>query len=99
MLPRELIEELGGEFPSISRWNESAEGFLRDSFLCPELQLTINSAEKSATVTLSERIFNEFHGGAPKIQRDSLRRLHSEMAQLVSEVTGFNILFNSPLNL
>ena len=86
-----LIDELASEFPSISLWNGSAEEFVRKSFRSPELQIAIKPEEKEATVTLNMSLFDEIHGKCPKIQRDSLLRLHSEMVQLVSEVTGFKI--------
>ena len=85
-----MIEELAGEFPSVYRWNESAEEFVRRSFLGPELKVTITGA-KAATVTLNKRLFDEMNGRRPKVTRDPVLRLHSEMVQLVSEVTGWRI--------
>ena len=85
-----LIEELAGEFPGISFWNESTEGFIRQSFLGPELRVTIHTS-KAAIVVLNRTLFDEGHQNVPKIQRESEWRIHSEMVQLVSEVTGWKI--------
>lgn len=87
----ELIEELGGEFPSISLWNESTEDFVRQSFSRPELELETKPSEKAAIVTLDKSLFEKLHGRSGKIHRESMLRLHSEMVQLVSEVTGWRI--------
>jgi hypothetical protein len=85
-----MIEELAGEFPVFCRWNESAEEFVKQSFLGAELTVTINGS-KTATITLDKKVFNVVNRGAPKITQDSLLRLHSEMVQLVSEVTEWRI--------
>jgi transcription antitermination factor NusA-like protein len=86
-----LIDELGGEFPAISFWNESTEKFVRQNFASPELQIAMKPPEKRAVVTLNMTLFDRLHRRSPKITRDSLLRLHSEMVELVSEVTGWKI--------
>jgi hypothetical protein len=85
-----MIEELAGEFLVFFLCNESAEESVRRSFLGPELKVTITGA-KAATVALDKRLFDEMNGRRPKVTRDSVLRLHSEMVQLVSEVTGWRI--------
>ena len=85
-----LIDELAGEFLSISRWNESTEEFIRWSFSGAEVRATVHSS-KAATVVVNRTMFDAMHQTTPKISRDSQWRMHSEMVQLVSEVTGWSI--------
>ena len=85
-----LVDELKGEFPTICFWNESTEEFIRCSFLSPELRVTLYPS-KTATVVLSRTLFDAMHRDVPEIQRESQWRFHSEMVQLVSEVTGWKI--------
>ena len=85
-----LIDELRGEFPTFSFWNESTEEFIRGTFLSPELRVTIHPS-KAATVALSRKVFDATHRGVPDVQRKSQQRFHSEMVQLVSEVTGWKV--------
>ena len=85
-----MIDELGGEFPSLSVWNESTEEFVRGNFMSPEFQIDMNPDGKRASVTLNMAVFEQLHGGS-EVRRESFLRMHSEMVQLVSEVTGWRI--------
>ena len=59
-------------------------------FFGPEVRVTLHPS-KAATVVLNKTLFDARHQSVPKIQRDGEWRLHSEMVQLVSEVTGWTI--------
>ena len=87
-----LIEELAGEYPSISFWKEPAEAFIRQSFCGPGVSVTIHPS-KAATVTLNKTLFGATHSQSAEAQRKSEWQFYTEMVQLVSEVTGWKISF------
>ena len=85
-----LAAELGDESLSVRRWNPTTEDFIRQCFRVPEFRIAILLAEKAAMVTLNKRAFDDAHSRYSGITRAFLL-LHSEMVQLVSEVTGWKI--------
>ncbi len=81
-----LVAELGGEHPSVIEWRASAEELIRAAFGGLET-VALDSGTRQATVTIHPLSRNQ----VVVAKEDQIVRMLSELAGLVSEVTGWKI--------
>jgi transcription antitermination factor NusA-like protein len=81
-----IIRELGGELPSVTLWDPSAEVLIRRVLGGLE-RVVFDAATKRAVVTVHPLSRNRVIVG----QEDQIVRMLSELAGLVSELTGWKV--------